>query len=119
MDRVPSGSERLDSILGGGLPANGINLVMGLPGSGKTILAQQYVFHNATEERPAMYLSTVSEPLDKILRYGQTLDFFDRRAVGTSVVYEDLGGAPKDKGPPRNLHKIGGGPPEGPPRPVR
>src|SRR3954452_6068492 len=108
MDRVPSGSERLDSILGGGLPANGINLVMGLPGSGKTILAQQYVFHNATEERPAMYLSTVSEPLDKILRYGQTLDFFDRRAVGTSVVYEDLGGTLNDKGLPGILDRIGG-----------
>ena len=91
-DRVSSGSERMDSILGGGLPSNGINLVMGLPGSGKTILAQQYAFHNATPERPAMYLSTVSEPLDKILRYGQTLSFFDPGAVGTSVFYEDLGG---------------------------
>ena len=107
MDRVSSGSERLDSILGGGLPVNGINLVMGLPGSGKTILAQQYAFHNATQERPAMYLSTVSEPLDKILRYGQTLDFFDQGAVGTSVVYEDLGGALNDKGLPGVLVRIG------------
>lgn len=108
MDRVSSGSERLDSILGGGLPVNGINLVMGLPGAGKTILAQQYVFHNATRERPAIYLSTVSEPLDKILRYGQTLDFFDRGAVGTSVVYEDLGGILNDKGLPGVLERISG-----------
>jgi circadian clock protein KaiC len=33
----------------------------------------------------------VSEPLDKILRYGQTLDFFDTAAIGHSVYYEDLG----------------------------
>jgi circadian clock protein KaiC len=97
-DRVSSGSERLDAILGGGLPSNGINLIVGLPGSGKTILGQQYAFHNAKQERPAMFLSTVSEPLDKILRYGQTLSFFDRGAVGTAVFYEDLGGILNDKG---------------------
>ena len=92
-DRVSGGSERLNDMLGGGLPGNGINLIIGLPGAGKTILAQQYAFHNATPERPAIYLSTVSEPLEKILRYGQTLSFFDQRAISTAVFYEDLGGA--------------------------
>jgi circadian clock protein KaiC len=89
--RLPSGSERLDTVLGGGFPAHGINLVAGAPGSGKTILAQQYVFHNATPQRPAIYLTTVSEPLEKILRYGQTMAFFDASAVGRAVFYEDLG----------------------------
>ena len=90
-DRLPSGHEPLDSVLGGGLPANAIILIMGRPGSGKTILAQQYVFRNATPERPAIYFTTVSEPLEKIVRFGQSLDFFDRTAIGTSVFYEDLG----------------------------
>jgi circadian clock protein KaiC len=91
MDRLSSGHRRLDAVLGGGLPVNGINLIIGTPGSGKTILSQQYVFHNATEERRALYLSTVSEPFDKIIRYGQSLSFFDAAAVGRRVVYEDLG----------------------------
>jgi len=69
IDRLSSGSDRLDAVLGGGLQRNGIVLIGGNPGSGKTILAQQYVFHNATPDRPALYLSTVSEPLEKILRY--------------------------------------------------
>ena len=90
-ERLSSGHPRLDGVLGGGLPANGINMLIGLPGTGKTILAQQYVFTNATPERPALYLATVSEPFDKILRYGQKLGFFDRNAVGRSVFYEDLG----------------------------
>jgi circadian clock protein KaiC len=89
--RVSSGSEQLDAVVGGGLIANSINVVMGLPGSGKTILAQQYVFENASEDRPAVYFSTVSEPLEKILRYGQTLSFFDPSAIGSRVFYEDLG----------------------------
>jgi circadian clock protein KaiC len=90
--RVASGNPRLDAILDGGLPAHGINLVVGPPGSGKTVLAQQYVFHNATPERPAVYLTTVSEPLEKVLRYGQTMAFFDASVVGRAVFYEDLGG---------------------------
>ena len=58
---------------------------------GKTILSQHFAFTNATPQRPALYCSTVSEPLDKLLRYGQTLTMFDVGVVGTSVLYEDLG----------------------------
>lgn len=90
-DRLSSGSARLDTVLGGGLPRNGIVVIGGSPGSGKTILAQQYVFQNASEAGPALYLSTVSEPLDKILRYGQSLEFFDPTALDSKVIYEDLG----------------------------
>jgi len=96
--RLSSGSERIDQVLGGGLVANGINLVIGRPGSGKTILCEQYVFHNATVERPALYLSTVSESLDKMLRYGESLEYFDIRAIGTRVIYEDLGRCLNDEG---------------------
>jgi len=91
-DRVASGSRRLDEVLGGGLPANAINLIIGQPGSGKTVLAQQYMFQNAEESRPGVYLSTVSEPLEKILRYGQALAFFDAAAIGRRIFYEDIGG---------------------------
>jgi circadian clock protein KaiC len=91
IDRLPSGAPGLDEVLAGGLPANATNLILGLPGSGKTLLAQQFVFANATPERPAVYLSTVSEPFEKIIRYGQGLSFFDATAVGERVFYEDLG----------------------------
>jgi circadian clock protein KaiC len=90
-DRLSSGQPRLDEILGGGLPTNAITILSGLPGTGKTVLAQQYVFANAAEERPAVYLSTVSEPFEKILRFAQGLSFFDTAAVGRSVFYENLG----------------------------
>jgi circadian clock protein KaiC len=89
--RLTSGDFGLDAILGGGLPLNGINLITGLPGSGKTLLCQQFSFAGATSERPAIYLSTVSEPFEKMIRYAQTLSFFDRQAIGRSVFYEDLG----------------------------
>ncbi|MFF0268315.1 RAD55 family ATPase [Kribbella sp. NPDC004536] len=105
-DRTTSGSDPLDVVLGGGLPRNAIIVVMGAPGDGKTIFAQQWVFANATPERPALYLSTVSEPLEKILRYGQMLSFFDPAAVGRSVWYEDLGGTLRDHGLPGVLKRV-------------
>jgi circadian clock protein KaiC len=96
--RLSTGTERLDLVLGGGIPRDAISMIIGLPGSGKTILAEQCVFTNAEAGHPALYLSTVSEPLEKILRYAQTLSFFDPAAVGSSVFYDDLGEVLSDKG---------------------
>ena len=103
---MPSGVLGLDEVLGGGLPANGINLIVGLPGTGKTLLAQQYVFNTASIDHPAVYLSTVSEPFQKIVRYGQTLTFFDNDAVGRRVFYEDLGGALLEGGTRTVLERV-------------
>ena len=97
-ERLSSGQPRLDGILGGGLPANAINLIIGAPGTGKTILTEQYIFRNATVDRPALYLATVSEPFDKVIRYGQALEFFDAKAIGKRVLYEDLGDVLLDEG---------------------
>ena len=91
IDRLDSGNPRLDAILRGGLPTNAINLLIGPPGAGKTIFADQYLFHNATDDRPAIYYSTLSEPHEKLLRYGQSLSVFDTEAVGRRVFYEALG----------------------------
>ena len=93
MERLPSGVRGLDEVVDSGLPRNAINLILGLPGTGKTLLAQQFAFRNATAESPAVYVSTVSEPFEKIVRYGQQLSFFDSEAVGKRVFYEDVGSA--------------------------
>lgn len=90
-DRLSTGTVRLDTILGGGVPRHAITLVVGVPGSGKTILAQQCVYTNASDERPAVYFATVSEPLEKMLHFGQTMSFFDPLKVGSQVIYDDLG----------------------------
>ncbi len=98
LERLKTGNPNLDEILHGGFPVNTINVVMGAPGSGKTILAEQLVFANATAAAPALYLTTLSEPLDKFIQHGQSYSFFDSARVGESVFYEDLGAILRERG---------------------
>src|SRR6266704_560418 len=48
--KLTSGIEGLDSMLGGGIPEGRVVLVLGEPGTGKTILCSQYVHGGATEK---------------------------------------------------------------------
>jgi circadian clock protein KaiC len=90
--RIRTGNRQLDEILGGGFPANSINVVMGEPGSGKTVLAQTIAFANADGDgRPILYLTTLSEPLEKIVRYVQQFEFYDEGRIGRSIFYESIG----------------------------
>ena len=93
LSRISTGNVELDGILHGGLPANSINIIMGEPGSGKTILAERLIFANAKEgDRPILFLTTLSEPLEKIVRYLQEFEFFDEALLASgAVVYETLG----------------------------
>lgn len=88
--RIATGIRGLDRVLNGGFPGNSINILMGRPGTGKTVLANSILFANASPERKGMYLGTVSEPLAKTLRYLQDFDFFRVEAVQESVIYEDI-----------------------------
>jgi circadian clock protein KaiC len=90
--RIHTGIENLDHILGGGFPLASINLIAGGPGTGKTMLVQQVAYGIATPQRKVLYLTTVSEPMHKVLRYVQTLPFFDAEKVVNAIRYEDLGG---------------------------
>jgi circadian clock protein KaiC len=89
--RISTGSSQADEILFGGFPANSINIIMGQPGTGKTIFAEQMAFHNADDKRPILYLSTLSEPVSKIVKYLQHFQFFDENKIGSGVHYEDIG----------------------------
>jgi circadian clock protein KaiC len=89
--RWETGVLNLDAILGGGLPRGSVVVVAGPPGSGKTILSQQFCFHNASAEARVLYFNTLSEPTAKTLRYLKQLSFFDAKAFDTSIRFVDLG----------------------------
>jgi circadian clock protein KaiC len=105
--RLKTGSRELDEILDGGFPENSINIIMGAPGSGKTALVEELIFANAEDKRrPVLYLTTLSEPLDKVIRYLQHFQFFDAEKMGSTVRYESLGEELAGKGVGALLPKL-------------
>ena len=69
--QLSTGMPGLNEILGDGLPEYSFNIIAGAPGCGKTTLAHQIVFANASPERRALYFTILGEPAVKMLRYQQ------------------------------------------------
>jgi circadian clock protein KaiC len=88
--KLPTGVPGLDEIMGGGLPEFSFNIIAGTPGCGKTTLAHQFVFANATPEHPALYFTVLGEPAMKMLRYQQQYAFFDHAKLSSSIRFINL-----------------------------
>ncbi len=52
IERVKTGVSELDDVLFGGLPEGSQNVIMGQPGTGKSILAFQVIYNNAKQGTP-------------------------------------------------------------------
>lgn len=90
LNKLPTGVPDLDAVLGGGLPEYSFNIIAGSPGTGKTTLAHQIMFANASPESPALYFTILGEPTLKMLRYQQQFSFFDASKVEASVRFINL-----------------------------
>jgi len=90
---LSTGVRGLDDILGGGIPEFSFNVIAARPGCGKTTLAHQIAFANATSQRPALYFTIHGEPAIKMLRYQQQYSFFDESKVGKAVRFINLSDA--------------------------
>ena len=76
-DRVSTGVEGLDAILGGGLPRNRIYLLEGRTGTGKTTLALQFLLDGVRHGERGLYI-TLSETKEELIAvaksHGWSLD---------------------------------------------
>jgi circadian clock protein KaiC len=66
-------------------------MISGAPGAGKTVLASQIAYSNATSDEKALIITTLSEPMSKLIRFAQEFTFFDMDKIGSAVIYEDIG----------------------------
>ena len=104
--KLPTGVRGLDEILGGGIPEFSFNVIAATPGCGKTTLAHQIAFANATKEKPALYFTVLGEPAIKMLRYQQQFTFFDVDKLGTAVRFINLSDILMEKDLPAVLAEI-------------
>ncbi len=88
--QLPAGVPGFDEILCGGLPEYSFNIIAGAPGSGKTTLAHQFMFANASPDFPALYFTVLGEPAIKMLRYQQQFSFFDPSKLDGAIRFVNL-----------------------------
>lgn len=72
MEKIKTGIIGLDKILKGGLNKGSSILVTGAPGTGKTILALQFILEGAKNGEPGLYI-TSEETVDSLKNYTETL----------------------------------------------
>ncbi|MCA1812671.1 MAG: DNA repair protein RadA, partial [Halobacteriales archaeon] len=82
MNRLATRIPDLDRVLNGGFPVASINIIAGQPGTGKTTLVQQIAHQVAGPDQRVLYLSTVNEPLHKMLHYVQEFAFYRTEKTG-------------------------------------
>jgi circadian clock protein KaiC len=87
LERLPSGIAGLDAILGGGFFRSGVYIVHGLPGSGKTILANQLCYRHVAGGGRAVYVTLLAESHSRMLQHLRKLSFFDERAIPERLSY--------------------------------
>ena len=106
INKLPTGISGLDEIMGGGLPEYSFNIIAGAPGCGKTTMAHQLTFANATPERPALYFTVLGEPAIKMLRYQQQYSFFNQAMLNNSIRFINLSSVVLEKGLNAVMDKI-------------
>lgn len=87
IERLRSAVPGLDEILGGGLLRTGVYIVQGLPGCGKTILANQICYGHVADGGVAVYVTLLAESHSRMLQHLSTLSFFDLRAFPDRLAY--------------------------------
>src|SRR6266480_1632540 len=90
LDMLETGVPNLDRVMGGGLRRGSLTMVIGAPGNGKTILAQQIAFHLAERGAPTLFLTGYSETHDKLIAHSRGLRFFVQARIGKEIQFVSL-----------------------------
>ena len=87
IERVPSLVPGLDQVLCGGFLRGGLYLVQGLPGMGKTILANQIIYRQVAEGGRALFITVLGENHGRMLAHLRPMRFFKPSRIPDQVTY--------------------------------
>jgi circadian clock protein KaiC len=85
--RLQTGITGLDTILLGGFIRNGLYIIHGAPGAGKTILGNQICFRHAADGGHALYVTLLSEQHERLIANLAQMSFFDQSRIAHDIIY--------------------------------
>ncbi|WP_426733603.1 RAD55 family ATPase [Myxococcus faecalis] len=85
--RVSTGVPGLDAVLGGGLITSGVYIVVGEPGAGKTLFANQLCYHQGRAGVRCLYVTLLAESHARMLANMRDMAFFDPALLPDGVYY--------------------------------
>jgi len=71
--RIPTGINGLDKVLKGGLRKNSSILITGSPGTGKTLMALQFIYYGAKNHNENGIFITTEESIEDLRNFGKNL----------------------------------------------
>ena len=80
VDRIPTGIEGLDPLIGGGFLPGKLYIVLGGAGTGKTVFALQYLNQGLEQGEGGIYVTTMIKP-DDLIAYGDSFGWDFTRHV--------------------------------------
>lgn len=87
LERVPTGIPGLDRILCGGLLSGGVYIIEGVPGTGKTILANQICFNHVAAGGRVAFVTLLAESHTRMLQHLQPMSFYKEEAIPDRLYY--------------------------------
>ena len=88
--QMPTGIPGLDRLLAGGLRQGGLHVVLGGPGTGKSVLAHQIGAKLIRDGGKVLYLTALVEAHETLISQARTFRFFDPSFVPGSFYYASL-----------------------------
>jgi circadian clock protein KaiC len=85
--RLPTGIPGLDLLTQGGFLKGGVYLIMGAPGTGKTIIANQLAFNTVAQGGRALYVTLLAETHARMFGNLKPFSFFDENVISESINY--------------------------------
>ena len=112
LERCPTGIRGLDEVTGGGLPSDGITLICGGPGTGKTTLAMEFLARGADEHDERGLFVSFREREEDLLAGYASMQWGMRQLIESEAVQVEeawsgmLPPAADDRGAPMDLDEL-------------
>lgn len=87
---METGVPALDEVLGGGIPERAMTIILGVPGAGKTILAEQIAVGQAKRGKRVVVFTALSESHEQLLATLRQFAFFDESLIGERIRFINL-----------------------------